>query len=309
MVKNIKQKSLNDTLKSMDTEEFIDIHFYRPVGYRWALFFDSFNIHPNVVTIASIFIGIAAAVCFYFPNFWLNVAGVFLLIWANSYDSADGQLARMTGKKTQWGRILDGFAGDIWFFSIYVALCMRMFPVWGLWIWALGAVSGLIFHSRQSSLADYYRNVHLFFLKGKSGSELDNSDQQYAIYLSLPWKHNFWWKIFLYSYSRYTRSQENMSPSFQKFIHLLHHKYGEAIPKKLRDAFCEKSRPLMKYTNILSFNTRSIALFISVLIDMPWLYFVFELTILNVLLFYMRYSHETISRTFYQQLMQQTDEK
>ncbi|MGL5562718.1 MAG: CDP-alcohol phosphatidyltransferase family protein, partial [Tannerellaceae bacterium] len=31
--------SLESTLKSMDTEEFIDIHFYRPIGYRWALFF------------------------------------------------------------------------------------------------------------------------------------------------------------------------------------------------------------------------------------------------------------------------------
>ena len=29
----------NDPLKSMDTEEFIDLKFYRPLGYLWALFF------------------------------------------------------------------------------------------------------------------------------------------------------------------------------------------------------------------------------------------------------------------------------
>lgn len=49
----------------------------------------------------------------------MNLIGMFLLIWANWYDCADGQLARMTGQKTLIGRILDGFAGDVWFFSIY----------------------------------------------------------------------------------------------------------------------------------------------------------------------------------------------
>ena len=48
----------------------------------------------------------------------------------------------------------------------------------------------------------------------------------------------------------------------------------------------------MKYTNILSFNTRVIALFISLFLRMPWLYFVFELTVLNALLVYMIYKHE-----------------
>ena len=119
MTSNTKQKpTLESTLKSMDTEEFIDIHFYRPIGYRWALFFNKFGISPNTVTIASIFIGAAAGVCFYPHNLTINIIGMLLLIWANSYDSADGQLARMTGKKTPLGRILDGTAGDIWFISI-----------------------------------------------------------------------------------------------------------------------------------------------------------------------------------------------
>ena len=54
----------------------------------------------------------------------------------------------------------------------------------------------------------------------------------------------------------------------------------------------------MKYTNILSFNTRSIALFVSILLGWPWLYFVFELTVLNILLVYMVTRHEKISKGF-----------
>ena len=36
--------SLESTLKSLDTEEFIDIHFYRPIGYQWALFFNKLGV-------------------------------------------------------------------------------------------------------------------------------------------------------------------------------------------------------------------------------------------------------------------------
>ena len=35
---------LEATLKSMDTEETIDLWFYRPIGYRWALLFQKLGI-------------------------------------------------------------------------------------------------------------------------------------------------------------------------------------------------------------------------------------------------------------------------
>ena len=60
MSKTKSTPSLESTLKSLDTEEFIDIHFYRPIGYQWALFFNKLGVSPNSITIASIFIGIAA---------------------------------------------------------------------------------------------------------------------------------------------------------------------------------------------------------------------------------------------------------
>ena len=68
--------SLESTLKSLDTEEFIDIHFYRPIGYQWALFFNKLGVSPNSITIASIFIGITAGICFYFQSLAINVIGM-----------------------------------------------------------------------------------------------------------------------------------------------------------------------------------------------------------------------------------------
>lgn len=309
---SIEKKGLEASFKSMDTEEFLDIHFNRPIGYVWALFFNRFGVHPNVVTILSILLGVAAGVMFYFPDMKHTITGIVLLMWANHYDSCDGQLARMTGKKTRWGRMLDGFAGDLWFISIYAAICLRLTfqplpfgigaehgAVWGIGIWVLALLSGTLCHSRQCALADYYRNIHLFFLKGESGSELDNFKQQREIFHSLPWKRNFWWKAFLYFYGNYTRKQERMTPNFQRFYTFVQQKYGNAVPQELCDEFRRLSLPLMKYANILTFNTRAIALYVSLLIGEPWLYFVFEIVVMTALFLYMRHRHEAVCAFLY----------
>lgn len=63
--------------------------------------------------------------------------------------------------------------------------------------------------------------------------------------------------------------------------------------------FRAASKPLMKYTNILTFNTRAIALYISLLIGEPWLYFVFEVVVMTSLFVYMRHCHEAICARLY----------
>lgn len=294
--------SYRQSLKSMDTEETFDLIFYRPIGYVWALAAKRLGITPNAITIASIFLGIGAGFAFYFNNLWINILGVFLLVWADSFDSADGQLARMTGQYSRLGRILDGLSGDIWFFAIYLAICLRenvtseFFSHHHWVIWVVGAVTGFC-HATQAAMADYYRQFHLFFLKGKEGSELETASVLWKKFHSLSWKHNFWQKLTMGFYSNYTTGQEKRTPMMQKLRKLLKSKYGNEIPQSFRDKFRSLSKPLMKYTNILSFNTRSFALFAAILIfRMPWLYFAFELVVLNIVLVYMMWRHERICR-------------
>ncbi len=306
------KKKVQSTLKSADTEEWLDVVFTRPIGYRWAVFFNHFDIHPNTVTVISMVLGAMSALFFCHRadtprGLVLNIVGVALLMIANFYDSADGQLARMTGKTTRLGRILDGAAGDVWFICIYVALAFRMFgqPIpftggtdWGLWAFVLCAVAGLFCHGTQSGLADYYRQVHLYFLKGQKGSELDNYRQQKELYDQTAWKGNLLWKGFLFFYVRYTKKQESQTPQFQRLMSLLRRKYDGDIPQDFRDAFRAKSLPLMKWTNILTFNTRAIVLYVSCLADQPCLYPLFEITVMSVIYIHMRLTHERMSKNF-----------
>lgn len=292
----------------MDTEENFDLVFYRPIGYGWACLAKKLGISPNAITIASIFLGLGAGVCFYFNNIWINIAAVLLLVWANSFDSADGQLARMTGQYSRLGRILDGLSGDIWFAAIYIAICLRenvtsdFFMAHKWVIWVIAVVTGLC-HAIQAAMADYYRQFHLYFLKGEDGSELERADKLWEKFHSLSWRRNFWQKLVLAFYTNYTVGQEKRTPWMQRLRLALRQRYAGTIPQTFRDAFREKSKPLMKYTNILSFNTRSFALFAAVLIfQMPWLYFAFELTVLNFLLIYMMVRHEKICKHFCEEL-------
>ena len=45
------------TLKSSETEDWLDYRVVRPLSYLWALLFEKLDIHPNTVTIMSMIIG------------------------------------------------------------------------------------------------------------------------------------------------------------------------------------------------------------------------------------------------------------
>lgn len=290
----MSNSEFKSTLKSSDTEEHIDIYFYRPIGYQWARFFRMLHVTPNVVTILSIFLGVGAGICFGFNDLRINIIGILLLIWANMYDSCDGQLARLTNQKSALGRILDGAAGDFWFLAIYVAISIRLTPEWGLWIWALCIVSGFGCHSRQCRLADYYRQIHLFFLKGKEGSEMDDASKQVELYRQMTWKKQPLQKLFQFFYVGYTNAQEKETPWFQKLKTAIRAKYPEQLPDSLRHDFRQGSLPLMKYANFLTFNWRSITLFVSILIGKPWVYPAVEIVVFTTVYFYMHYRHERL---------------
>ena len=51
---------LQQSFKSNDTEEWLDVHFTRPIGLVFALLWNKLGIHPNVITVLSIFLGIGA---------------------------------------------------------------------------------------------------------------------------------------------------------------------------------------------------------------------------------------------------------
>lgn len=293
------------SLKSKDTEEWLDVHFTRPIGLAFALLWHKLGVAPNYITVLSMFLGVAAGVMFYFTDFLHNLFGVMLLMLANFCDSTDGQLARLTNQKSMIGRCLDGFAGDVWFFAIYLAIVLRIWnqnmlgtsEPWGFYGLALAAIAGIVSHMQQSSLSDYYRQIHLYFLKGDEGSELDTYEAQRAELEKLKGKEGvFWDRAFHSNYQNYCKSQEKRTPEFQKLRKTIETNFRtvEKMPEEWKEEFLKGSRPLMPMTNFLTFNSRAIFIYITCLLNIPWVYFLLEITLYNIIYIYMHKRHEEL---------------
>ena len=290
------KKLYQASLKHPDVEEPIDLWFYRPMGFRLALLGRRFHWTPNQITVASIFLGIGCGLLCYPQQWWLNLLGIFLLVLADICDSADGQLARLTRQYSPLGRILDGAAGDVWFIVIYFAIFFRLFPVWGWWGLALGIVAGLS-HRQQAALADYYRQIHLFMVRAASSSsqimcELSVADQEQQKLQSLSFRRQPIETLFQWFYVGYTRFQEGQTPRWQ----VLRRRLPDVLSPTFAEQFRQQSRPLMPMANALTFNCRAITLFLSLMLGMPWLYWVMEVTVFNGLYYYMNHKHEQICR-------------
>lgn len=298
------RKLLRESFKSNDTEEWLDIWFTRPIGLALALLCGRLGITPNAITIAGIVIGAVGGWMFHYSDLPHNIIAVILLMTANFCDSADGQLARITNQKTLLGRILDGFASDVWFFCVYVAIVYRLWnepmPLigvsWQWWGFLLCAYAGLRCHSTQCALADYYRNIHLLFLKGKEGSELDSYASEQRLYDNLKTQGWTFERLYRFFYKGYCRKQERLTPKCQA---LLAQKSYEGHTSQ----FLEGSRPLMPLTNVLTHNTRAFALFIAALINIPWIYPLFEIVVLQPLYWWMHYRHEHLCETLTKRML------
>ena len=314
------------TLKSAETEDWLDLHVIRPFCYYCAVFFAKFDIHPNTVTIWSMVIGVASAFFFGCGSFYYggtmglvyNIIAVVLLMMADILDCTDGQLARMTGKKSRMGRILDGVAGFVWFVPIYHALVYRFylhhdieFNFLGIAdtqqniliatavVYALGLIAGIAGLAGQQRLADYYIQIHLFFLKGEKGSELDNSKRQQEIYNQMtPETHSWAERYFQKSYIDYTKKQEAVTPQFQRLMNKLRQKFGSTdnIPAEVREDFRQRSLPVIFWNGLLTFNFRETWLFLFCLLDVPACHFLFEIVVMGLLYLYVNRRHESFCR-------------
>lgn len=288
-------KEYEASLKSIETENKIDRIFYRPIGFRIARMLRGTGITPNMVTVISIFVGAGTGFMFYHNNLTYTIIGILLLVFANILDCVDGQLARLTGIKSAIGRILDGFAGDVWFASIYIGFALRLANDYDTyWFFALAVVSGLS-HLVQANITDYYKTLHLYFISKDKGAEFQTLEQVIAEHKAMKLGIN---KTFFFLYRGYTLLQIKATPTLQRMLQNLHAKYGDDIPQDVRVAFRKQSSQLMRCVDLLTFNGRTMVMFVIVLTGQVWAYYLYEIIVLNIVLAICMKKHEKICASF-----------
>ncbi|MCQ2456782.1 MAG: CDP-alcohol phosphatidyltransferase family protein, partial [Clostridia bacterium] len=280
-----------------ETEDFLDKKFNNPLGFLWAKLFIKLGVSPNAITVLSMVIGVAGALLFYPDSFIHNLAGIILITFTTILDATDGQVARLTGKTSELGRILDGVATGVWTAVAYIVLAIRLtgenIPFtnvkWGVFIWIAAVVSGLFGNNLQCLLADRFRNTHTYF-QGVKACSLDSSDEVAA---ELAGAKSTAQKLYLRFYLNYTKNQERLTPSFCR---LFRETKEHGISEELSFDYLKVSRRLVPLANIFTINTRLITLFVCVLAGVPYLYFFIEFFLLGALMLFTRAKYESLAR-------------
>lgn len=291
----LNKLKIESTYKSNDTEEFLDRLFYRKVGYGMAVAAKAMGLTPNNVTFISIIFGVVAGHLFFYQNTIINLIGVLMLITAEAMDGADGQLARLTNTYSRYGRIFDGVAGNLWFVSIYLHMSARFIVEGGTpFIFLIAIISG-ISHSFQSAMADFYRIFYLYFVQGKY-KDIDDLSEVKETYSKLRWLKNPFKKFLLRVYINYLNQQYLFAKSVRKLYGFIEEKFDGVTPSWLKVEYRSLNKPMIKYQNILTTNTRMIVLFIALFLGNILHYFLFELIVLNILLVYFVIKEEKIHK-------------
>lgn len=274
---------IESTYKARDIEGFLDLHFYRKIGFQLARFFAWARVTPNGVTLLGTMTGMIAGHLYFYRDLTTNGVGMGLHVLANALDNADGQLARLTNRYSPHGRILDGIGDNLVFISIYVHLSLRFVAAGGSkWVWLVALLAGLS-HSWQSAAAEFCRDAYLRFGVGKSRSlELSADLRPHDVALS--WSRNFTRKLLLKLHLDYIRKQEGMCRCLVRLEEAGRRTFPDEVPADFRDRYQQMNRGLIRFLNLLRTNTRMLLLLLLLLAGAPAWYFAIELIPLNLLL-------------------------
>lgn len=154
------------SLKPLDVEEPIDVWVHRPIAYVLARSLMPTPISPNLVTFCSIILGSIAGASFvsHYPGH-LQVGGLALFASA-VFDCADGQLARMRGTSSRFGRMLDGVADLVVTVAAVGGATAYLWqththPLWLRLAMMAAIVATVVTGSFHTSMYDHYKNVFL----------------------------------------------------------------------------------------------------------------------------------------------------
>jgi hypothetical protein len=154
-----------------ELEDPLNYHFYHPVAWRLARALARTPVTPNAVSVVGGACVVAAGLCYAAPLWgWTGPAlfamGLALHLAWHVIDGADGDLARMTGRSSPRGEMIDGLSDYLSHFLLYILLAMVLAETLGGRAWAIAIAAGVA-HVIQSNHVESQRRFYLRWVYDK----------------------------------------------------------------------------------------------------------------------------------------------
>jgi phosphatidylglycerophosphate synthase len=232
------------TIKLIDIEERFDLAFSRFFGLYLAKVGRYLNMTPTQVSLISLFIGVVGGLMLFYQESWVITVWASLLIsLAGVLDSADGQLARMTGQSSEMGRFIDGSIDNLVFISCYLA--GSAYYVQGEMGWSIFLIAvpaGLVSHSFASQIYDFYKSEFLYYVAGSQSSKVKTISELEEI----PEGKGFWVKFFKKVEIDYTKKQWMLTSRNNEIRNLYETAaFNPSTRDKFVEAYRETFNPIM----------------------------------------------------------------
>ena len=225
--------------KAFEIEELVDIYFFRRLGIVAARGARALSLTPNAVSLLAAAVGGLGGALLAFDG--LTLLGVVLIYAYGVLDSADGQLARLTGRTSEWGRVLDGIAGYVTHVAAYIAIAIRMARDGSAWAWPLAAIAGVV-TIVHAQLYDYHRTTYTeIVVRGRSTRPMSRTHTG-------P----------LGAYERMQRALAGLHPEVERRIGI--RAGGGPVSNDERDSYRASFRRLMPGWNLFGDNVRRYAI-------------------------------------------------
>lgn len=268
--------------KPRELEDFLNRRVFHPLSRRLAVALVPTFVTPNMVSVAGAALVIAAGL-FYAGlsglSFTAAVAIGFTLhmLW-HVVDGADGDLARMTGRASPFGEMVDGVCDYASHALLYLLLATFLDDQIGLWAYPLGLASGLS-RVAQANHAESQRRIYLWRAYGvpwmqqarASDDELFRRRGGVGLLARLT-------AAYMWLADRLSPASAELDRAAERAVR------DPAMRRRLtRLCKCASRRPLFLQA-LLGANPRTVLLGISMALGSPLFFFLAETTVMNLLL-------------------------
>lgn len=266
--------------------------FYHPLAARLARLLRPTGISPNAVSVGSLLALIAAAWAYtrlgWPENFLVGLA--FMLLW-HIVDGADGDLARMTGRASATGELVDGvcdYAGNV---ILYFAFVFVLDDWIGAWAWILGAATGAS-HVVQTNHAETQRRLYLWRAYGVPWLRTAAATGD-AVFR----KENWFTRYFGFWAVGYVWLSNRMTPSANPIDAALAEAQGDRREtRRIRLMVRRAFGPVLFLPKALGANPKTFLMAGSIALGSPLYYFLAMLFGVNFVLLISIFEHKRIAR-------------